>query len=540
MPTKIKVDIKLNKTDCVGYFYDTRDEVKDYVFILPKVILDGNKDEKVLGKYKPEDLIEIEEGKTMTGQTPTEAEMSFLFEFSLLIYRTLKEFKRLNLDSTIVNDNLQIASLDEIQQGKHTTFLEIILEIVEFYKSHYNFLLFEPQLKTSGLNHINWRKTISKKQPILKNNKIVYPELITRNKVPDYDEELLVIFLSVVKHIKDKFLFDIRINSNFQLIDKERFEDYRNGYGITRLYQIRYRYFSDIALKMWHLCKIFFEGCSALNSSSRNSDYLVASDFEIIFEKIVEELLGDKDLFKEIKSQKDGKRVDHVFLYTSLIHPKDNTLYVVDSKYYKMKSHVEDEALYKQFTYIKNIHRALLDHEGKDERLPKCKDDETEGYVFIPNFFLSAYIDINFLKPPYKVNLGLKDIEGQNFKSINHFENRLFDRDSLLVMHFSLNFLKVLSVFVSNNSESKRNFKEEIQHTFYQKFLKILNDKFSFWKVKVNEEIKEIINKKFKYLNGKIYKTQDEYILALEREKPENEEIYNSYFKPFKLIPFNL
>ena len=99
-----------------------------------------------------------------------------------------------------------------------------------------------------------------------------------------------------------------------------------------------------------------------------------------------------------------------------------------------------------------------------------------------------------------------------------HFENRLFDRDTLFVQSYNINFLFVLSAYLSRNSTLKNNFKKDTQKIFREKLVAFINEKYQFYKVKPNEDI--FLDKHFKLLNGKVYKPsrlEDELILAFEK-----------------------
>ena len=115
------------------------------------------------------------------------------------------------------------------------------------------------------------------------------------------------------------------------------------------------------------------------------------------------------------------------------------------------------EALYKQFTYAKNVIQWNLDlflddkrekeqNEEKEKGTNILRDKVTEGYNIIPNFFISAKQD----------DLGMhSDIEwvdrnNQEFTS-RQFDNRLFDRDTLLVCHYDVNFLYVVALYGKKN-----------------------------------------------------------------------------------------
>lgn len=67
-------------------------------------------------------------------------------------------------------------------------------------------------------------------------------------------------------------------------------------------------------------------------------------------------------------------------------------------------------------------------------RHPKYRDELTEGYNIIPNFFISAKMDE---KLSYADNVSATDREQNVFLS-RHFKNRLFDRDTLLVYHYDV------------------------------------------------------------------------------------------------------
>ncbi len=88
------------------------------------------------------------------------------------------------------------------------------------------------------------------------------------------------------------------------------------------------------------------------------SEYLLVKSFHIVFEAIIEELIGDKDVPAGLKEQDDGKLVDHFYTYDALIsdREKNNDVYYIgDSKYYKIGSNPGRESVYKQYTYARNV-----------------------------------------------------------------------------------------------------------------------------------------------------------------------------------------
>jgi hypothetical protein len=54
---------------------------------------------------------------------------------------------------------------------------------------------------------------------------------------------------------------------------------------------------------------------------------------------MIDDLIGDSKLLPELKNHADGKQVDHIYKYKSLL-VEDEIYFVGDSKYYKPKNSV--------------------------------------------------------------------------------------------------------------------------------------------------------------------------------------------------------
>ena len=197
----------------------------------------------------------------------------------------------------------------------------------------------------SGLNKINWTRTIASSNAIVQNGQPIYLNPVNKKSRINFDEELLIIFFSILNYIGDTYGFPKEICCQYQLITGKRFETYINGFGKTRLHQIKYKYFSDKALQLWNLCYAFFEQSKQVYVSTDRREYLLVKNFYIVFEAIIDELIGDNPLPDGMdKRQDDGKIVDHLFtaacLTESELQQNDidarQTYYIGDSKYYKM------------------------------------------------------------------------------------------------------------------------------------------------------------------------------------------------------------
>jgi hypothetical protein len=225
-------------------------------------------------------------------------------------------------------------------------------------------------------------------------------------------------------------------------------------------------------------------------------------------------------LLPELKNHADGKQVDHIYKYKSLL-VEDEIYFVGDSKYYKPQNSVGKYSKAKQFTYAKNVIQYNIDlfNDNKLDKQLRYRENLTEGYNITPNFFISAFVNKDF-----DFSKSYLDETGKPIMQ-THFENRLFDRDTLFVQSYNINFLFVLSSYLTTNSSLKKNFKKDTQKKFREKLVSFINDKYHFYILEPNDS--SFIEKHFKLLNGKVYKPSnltEELILAL--EKPDRTEIF--------------
>lgn len=73
---------------------------------------------------------------------------------------------------------------------------------------------------------------------------------------------------------------------------------------------------------------------------------------------------------------------------------------------------------------------------------PQLRDNLTEGYNPIPNFFISARIPNKRDGEDKFLSFDDKELKSQEggIQLNRQFENRLFDRDTLLLCHYDVNF----------------------------------------------------------------------------------------------------
>lgn len=319
--------------------------------------------------------------------------------------------------------------------------------------------------------------------------------------------------------------------------------------------QIKYKYFSDKALYLWELCNAFFEHSKNINVQTDDKEYLLVKNFNIVFEAIIDELVGSMNLPKDLKDQGDGKRVDHLYPYKNLTNNEDEKeiYYIGDSKYYKRKHPIGKESVYKQFTYARNVIQWNLDlfndesRAEEQEKHPKLRDDVTEGYNVIPNFFISA--EQKNLK--MEDNIHLTDNDKKQFMSMQ-FANRLFDRDTFLIAHYDVNFLFVVALYGRNEQGEKKAWKDKVRAMFRKEIQEMLTGKFSFYAMTAKENVSAVnyIQDHFQQLLGKVFTPYDDkgeaqkyYSLALDKDEQfvgENVAILSQLKDAFYVVECNI
>ena len=522
----------------VGYYYNP--QLKDCVFILPKVLV--NEENKVFSRLDPHDIIDLDNCKLLTSE-----ERNFIYEFAVWIYRAIEVFNKNNPKNDIVYHR-QIAEMGKGKRMLSNTFLDILLSLLRFNKERHSFFTTVLRNLHSGYNKINWMRTISRSTAWVQNDFPVYLNPVNKKRQINTDEELIIIYFSILNHISETYGFPVDITLGFELIKGRKFEHYLKGYGKRRLKQIKYRYFSDIQLRLWELCYAFFDKAHQIHIVAEQREYLLVKSFNIVFEAIIDELIGDKDVPRGLKDQADGKRVDHIYSYRNLTNNEgDKPIYYIgDSKYYKLGNKVSAESVYKQFTYARNVIQwnlnLFLDESKENQTLreahPKYRDEQTEGYNIIPNFFISAKMDENL---SYADNVSTTDHENKPFPS-RHFENRLFDRDTLLVYHYDVNFLYVISLYARENKYQKAQWKANVRKLFREKIQAALEEKYNFYamtpKPGLNHE--KYLRENFQELLGKVYRPFDDtnYLsLALDKQKEsENKDLLDKLQKDYYVV----
>ena len=506
----------------VGYFYNP--QLRDCVFILPKVLMDESG--KVFGKYDPKALIDLDKKENAL----TQEERKFIYEFAVWIHRAISVFQQSHKQSDIIYHR-QISQVGHGMRRRSNTLLDILLSLIQFNKDHQDFITFILKNIHSGFNKINWTRTINRSQAIIQDNSPIYLNPVNKKRQINFDEELLIIYYSILNYISEAYGFQVKINVGFPLIKGAQFASYMAGRGRIRLRQIKYKYYSDLALELWDLCYAFFDNAEKIHITADLKEYLLVKNFYIVFEAIIDELIGssvDKAaLPKELTEQKDGKLVDHLYTYKGLMQPEGEetqTYYIGDSKYYRIGGHLGEESIYKQYTYARNIIQYNINlwlDESKPNPDIKVRDDQTEGYNILPNFFISAAMEKDDFSYSHREIKLTKMKENPTVQY--QFEDRLFDRDTMLLSRYNVNFLFVIALYARNKQSEKAVWKDEVRREFRKNIQDVLATQYQFYPMRSKGVVPEdYVQTHFKQLIGKVFTPfDDKEILTLALQNPK-------------------
>ena len=505
---------------CVGYYHDIASA--ETIFILPKVFMEKR---LALGR-DPKDLLSLSEYRQIFPQNPT-----FLFDISVQLYQAIALYNERNPKNTITSKQT-LARVTGRRGEMESTLLDHILALLRFAKEHQSLFIRITTIMHSGRNRIHWIKTIRSTSPVFRDKKPYYLECKTKEKVVNYEEELICLFYSTLDYLGTAYHFPVTRNLNYETERPDRIAYLiQSGKGTRRLRKIRGQYFSDELVQLWYLLYAFYKRAEDMAQKKEQNEYLLVRNFNNVFEDMIDRLIGDSFLPRK---QDDGKIIDHIYRDKSLIEDGD-IYFIADSKYYKeekVEGKKEDEkegdrvkgvALYKQFTYAKNVIQDNINpYTGKEPPYQplRYRDELTEGYSLTPNFFILAYCpkDLSYSE------VGLKQ---ESIKESWHFKNRLFDRDTLLVLTYNINFLYVLSSYVQSRGSS-RGTNYALRATFRKDVIEAFEERYDFYEVKLpqGDSSKEFVKHNFRELIGKIYQTTvGKLLLALKKGETENEGI---------------
>ncbi len=526
----------------VGYYYSKKAE--DSVFILPKVFINitEDKQERAFGVLDPKEIID-----TKNPNNPLLKSQYFneVFNLSTWIYRAIARYQERHSPENIT-ESVEVQNVESTKGDNSETWINIILELIRFNNEHRNLFTYIARINSQGHNKINWQKTISKVQPLLQDDMPVYVQFRNKSKTINYDEELIVLFFSVLDYLHNKYHFRILRNVNYATYPKEVEKLITSGKGTRLLRNIRRKYFKDELVKLWNLLNVFFKKAETMQSKSFHEESLMVRNFNMVFEDMIDSLISDdtKEKHERLRDQPDGKIVDHIYHYGSLVR-EDDIYYIGDSKYYKEGNDPGENSIYKQFTYAKNVIQMNMDvtTPGKGIGRTNYYDEVTEGYNITPNFFIRGIVNplhLNYTETELVQVLNSKDKKPDVERRCHH-QNRLFDRDTLFVMKYSINFLFVLSAYASGRVDEA--YKNRIREKFKQNLIDELKQRYHFYLLQSKTDRQDAVDRHFRRLNGMIFNSFKDgrlLLMAYEKGRRGAVQLFDEIKDDFKVIRYQL
>lgn len=528
--------------DCVGYYFAPK---HSHVFILPKVFnicglgfgcLDLNEDRPV----------EVNDGALRVmkdnGWNP-----DLLIELPLYLYQAIDKYRRREVRNISAEQDAVLNVTSSKKGETEITLLDIILSLRNFYNANRDLFVLVYKQAHSGFNKVNWGRTIRTKQPVVSNGSVIYPYVVNHRKQINYDEELLVLFFNTLRYINNEYHFRLEVDQPYNMMsDREFRSKLKNGAIGKRLLTIKNNYFNERFVQLWELLYRFASKINSAVKTKENEEYLLVRDFNNVFEDMIDVLLGDTDAPKSLVKQQDGKIVDHLFKGMSLTTDKRQVYYVGDSKYYKENAAPEGNSLFKQYTYAKNIIQTQLDWYHKKREHLKYRDELTEGYNITPNFFISGRVEKEYGFMSAELHL----LDDKRFDKNFQFRNRIFDRDTLFLRMYDINFLFALYAYVCKSQNVRTKFKIEAKEIFRRDFIRYIDGEHDFYLLQGRDgkDIKSLVDKHFRALNGKVFcpyeKSEAHYglmMMGLERNAfEENAELLAGLSKDFIIKEYHL
>lgn len=362
----------------------------------------------------------------------------------VLIHRILKRYQEIFLSEkdkeadSVHCENADIGILSSDNGDyKSSGILDIILQLVKFYRENKNFFISESCFG-AGHSLIDWKKTIQRSQPIIQEIGPVYMNPVCKVKRINSSEKLLSMFFSILNYLHCKYpdlvepcvcWYNISILP-VEIIDSYLVNDGKDNLGMGYMRAIRSRYFSDKSRALWSLCNAFFEKNARIRTPGTGVDYFLSTKFDRVFEKMVDAIFSDREEKEKAQEElkKHGRQLDHLYCGVHPLESKLTGYFISDSKYYA-DDKIDEKSIFKQFDYSRHLLQAIFANNKKY----KIYSEKSDSFLPIINCFIvprplsnpAELLDKN-------VNLGTLE------ESL--FPERLFDRETRHIMSLKINF----------------------------------------------------------------------------------------------------
>lgn len=268
-----------------------------------------------------------------------------------------------------------------IEESFYSNFpLREYLAICQFYNK---FGLYTEQEKFTEQGYkgrINWKRTISKSNKVINNNNLVFLPFTIDKKMDQY----VFITYCMEEVLNDgykKFGRYFKMGVNYS-VNRQQMNDYQMKNAIKQLKMLTQKHFKDSTLNLIRNLIKYFEWSCSFNGSI----HITTTNFELIWEQMLHEhlnkyfvgiktvdmkhelILNDKSsndfVFEHKKSyeivQSEPISKSYKVQFDHYLHDHaNNTIYVLDSKYYKDVKSLD----YKEFFYSTLLQADNLEEE---------------------------------------------------------------------------------------------------------------------------------------------------------------------------------
>ena len=416
--------------------------------ILPKAFL--NEQGLAFGEFAPVALLGLAHDAALRDALRAGGQLDFVFRAAVWLHQAIGRYQQRHPRNTIVEQSGLATVTTGAGPGRSA--LEIVQSLLRFHQENPALFTWVRRLGSSQQRAVSWPRTVARQTPVLQAGRPVYAQPLVKQPHLRYDEELLGLFASTLQELQAEYGFRLLLNPLLTPLPAAEFRQFRRN-PTRRLKQIRGNYFNDQLVQLWQLLYLYHGRAEAQKTRQTRPERLLVRDFDRVFEDMVDALLSDPPSARQprfLTKQRDGKLVDHLYEDEALLGaPTDWIYYIADSKYYRTGASVGADSIFKQYTYARNVVQENVRRLNKD-RLPaplRYRDPLTEGYNPTPNFFISAQVpaDLRDRQPHFTLT--------RSYQPSYHFQGRLFDRDTLLLQRYNINFLFVLAAYVRGQRE---------------------------------------------------------------------------------------
>ena len=233
-------DRKNAKSTFVGYHYCSKGNWNDAVFILPKVFVDPKG--RPFGKEDITFVSFLDNSKSLP-ELLGEENAQIVSRLSFWIYSAISRYAERHPNTDILR-NKSIQEIKSVGEYDTSTLIDVIQSLRKFNHDHQNLFTFIVNCNRSGIHNIHWNRTLNKVQPFMQDGEPLYLDFYNKKKNINFDEELIVLFFSVLEYLKEKYFFDVPINLNYNLIPPHEIENLLEAEtGTILMNKIRHKYF---------------------------------------------------------------------------------------------------------------------------------------------------------------------------------------------------------------------------------------------------------------------------------------------------------